>query len=80
MNMFRNPAGTSSNVQRQSISPEEERKLALMGWRNRGFNEGFAGTSRYTDAGILAVAGRDALSMYRRGKRLGAEKRARDAA
>jgi hypothetical protein len=75
--IFRNPAGTSSNVQRSYPSPQQERKESLKRFQEIGFKEGRSGVYRYTDSGVLAVAGKDALVMLRRGRRLGKEARAR---
>jgi hypothetical protein len=74
---FHNAAGTSANVQRSSPSPVQERKNALKAWCERGYKEGLSGVYRHTDEGVLAVAGKDALVMLRRGRRLGREARAR---
>jgi hypothetical protein len=74
---FHNAAGTSANVQRSYTSPQQERKAALKAWCERGYKEGLSGVYRYTDSGVLAVAGKDALVMLRRGRRLGKEARER---
>jgi hypothetical protein len=78
---FHNAAGTSANVQRSSPSPVQERKNALKAWQERGFLQGYRSEDRlasYTDDAVLRIAGQDALTMFRRGKRLGKEKRARE--
>jgi hypothetical protein len=62
---------------RENISPAQEQKLALKAWLERGYKEALSGVFRYTDEGVLAVAGKDALVMLRRGRRLGREARAR---
>jgi hypothetical protein len=75
---FHNAAGTSANVQRSSPSPQQERKESLKRFQEIGFKEGRSGVYRYTDSGVLAVAGKDALTMIRRGRRLGKEARERN--
>jgi hypothetical protein len=56
---------------------QERQRWQLKTWQKRGLKEALSGVYRYTDSGVLAVAGKDALVMLRRGRRLGKEARER---